>query len=101
MKLAIRCALLWVMLLPRAGHASLHHLEQLSISGIDHVRLEDWARVNNFQAKWVAPKQELKLTSGSSTLEFTIDSARISFNGTHIWVSAPIAFRNAAAWIAS
>jgi len=101
MKLAIRFALVWLTVWPLAGKASSHHLEQFSISGTEHVRLEDWARANNFQPKWIVPKQELRLTSGSATLEFTVDSARMSLNGIHVWLSAPIALRNGAGWIAS
>src|SRR5260221_5877268 len=99
MKLAIGFGFLWAALLPVAAHGSHGTLEHLSISGTDHVRLEDWARANNFTAQWVVPKQELRLSSDSTTLSFTVDSARISINGIHVWLSEPIALRNGAAWI--
>lgn len=93
--------LLWATLLPVAAQSSPSRLERIAISGTDHVRLEDWARANNFQAAWVVPKQEFKLTSGSSTLTFTVDSARMVINGIHVWLSAPIALRNGSIWIAA
>lgn len=101
MKLAVWFCLAWAALLPVAAHGSLGKPEHLSISGADHVRLEDWARAKNFQIKWVVPKQELKLSRTSATLGFTTDSARVSLNGVQVWLSAPIAFRNGSAWIAS
>ena len=99
MKLAIGFGFLWAALLPVAAHGSPGNLEHVSIAGTDHVRLEDWARANNFTAQWVVPKQELRLSSDSTTLSFTVDSARISINGIHVWLSEPIALRNGAAWI--
>jgi len=90
MKLAMSISLLCAALLPVAAQGSLSKLERLSISGADHVRLEDWARANNFQARWTVPKQELKLTSSVASLSFTVDSAKVSVNGIHVWLSAPI-----------
>jgi len=101
MKLTMWFGLLWATLLPVAAQGSPSKLERFSISGTDHVRLEDWARANNFQARWTVPKQELKLTSSFVTLSFTVDSAKISVNGVHVWLSAPIAFRAGSAFIAS
>jgi len=100
MKAALPFGLLCAAILPVIAQGSLSRLERLSISGIDHVRLEDWARANHFQARWTVPKQELQLTSSSRALVFTVDSARISLDGIAVWLSAPIALRNGAAWIA-
>src|SRR5438445_6136800 len=101
MKLALWFGLFWATLLPVAAPGSLSKLERISISGTDHVRLEDWARANNFQTRWTVPKQEIKLTSSSATLSFTIDSARISVNGIRVWLSSPIALRAGSACIAA
>src|SRR5437867_8021776 len=99
MKLATCFGLIASAMLPVGGQSSPTKLARISFSGMEFVRLEDWARANNFQAKWSVPKQELKLTSSSSTLAFTIDSARMSLNGVHVWLSAPIALRNGSALI--
>ena len=99
MKSAIWLGLAWTLWMPIAAQGSLGKPERLSISGTDHVRLEDWGRVNGFQSRWIIPKQELTLTSPSSTLAFTMDSARMSLNGLHVWLSAPITLRNGSAWI--
>lgn len=100
MNAATRLSLLCLLLVPAGGHSSSGHLERASISGTSYVRVEDWARANNFQGRWTVPKQEFKLT-GSSSLVFTVDSARMSFNGFHVWLSAPVALRDGAAWIAA
>src|SRR5438132_11950858 len=97
MKFASWVGLCWAALLPFAASASATRLERVSISGAEYIRLEDWARANNFQARWTVPKQEFKLTSGASSLAFTVDSAKMSFNGTHVWLSAPMSLRNGAA----
>src|SRR5438105_2965520 len=101
MKLALCAGFALVALLPVAAHNSPGKLERLSIGGTEHIRLEDWARANNFQPAWVLPKQELKLNGSSSYLVFTVDSARMSLNGIHVWLSSPIALHNGSAWIAS
>jgi N-acetylmuramoyl-L-alanine amidase len=98
MNAATRLSLLCVLLVPTSGHSSSGHLERASISGTSYVRVEDWAHANNFQTRWAVPKQEFKLT-GQSSLVFTVDSARMSFNGIHVWLSAPVALREGAAWI--
>lgn len=93
--------LLWATLLPVAAQHSLSKLERISISGTEHIRLEDWGRANNFQAMWVVPRQEFKLIRSSATLAFTVDSARMVINGIHVWLSAPVALRNGSAWVAA
>jgi N-acetylmuramoyl-L-alanine amidase len=84
-----------------AVHSSPSKLSRISLEGVPYVQLEDWARVSNFRLQWIAPKQEVKLSSGSSTLIFTVDSARCSLNGINVWLSFPIALRNGSACIAA
>jgi N-acetylmuramoyl-L-alanine amidase len=79
--------------------SSAGRVDYVSLSGTDYVRLEDWAAARNLQVHWVAPKQELKLISASSTLCFWADSRKISINGVHVWISAPIAMRHGSAYI--
>ena len=101
MKFAMGCGrLVWAFLLPFAAHSHVApRLEHLSVSGVEYVRLEDWARANNFQTKWAIPKQDFKLSSDSAVLDFSIDSRRMSINGIHLWLSAPIALLNGSACI--
>ena len=100
MKLAIGLNVIWVALAV-AAHSAPAKLEHVSISGISYVRLEDWGRAHNFQAKWLVPKQEFKLSSGSSTLVFTMDSQKISINGVHVWLSTPVALHNGSPCVGS
>jgi len=101
MKFVMCFGLATAILLPPPGQSSPGKLERISVGGTEHIRLEDWALANNFQARWTIPKQELKLTGNSSTLLFTVDSAKMSLNGIYIWLSAPIALRNTSVWIAA
>jgi len=101
MNMALWLSLTSLALLPVAAAGSASKLENLSIGGVDYVRLEDWARVNDFQLRWTVPKQEFKLTKASGVLGFTVESAKMSLNGIHVWLSGPITLRNGAAWIAA
>ena len=93
--------LLFPLLAALAAVASgpVGRLERVPLFGTDYVRLEDWARANNFQVQWVTPKQEVKLTRAGATLEFTADSRKMSLNGVGFWLAAPIAMRNGSAHI--
>ncbi len=99
MKVAIVLGLLWASLPLAAASSSGGRLEHVSLFGAEYVRLEDWARAHDFQLKWTVPRQELTLTSPSATLEFVVDSRKITINGINVWISAPIAFHNGSAHI--
>ena len=99
MKVAIVLGLLWASLPLAAASGSGGRLEHVSLFGAEYVRLEDWARAHDFQLKWTVPRQELTLTSPSATLEFVVDSRKITINGINVWISAPIAFHNGSAHI--
>ncbi len=83
-----------------AAPGPVSQLERVPLFGNEYVRLDDWARANNFQVQWVTPKQELKLTRAGTTLEFTADSRKMSLNGVNVWLAAPIAVRNGSAHVA-
>ena len=100
MNVVVWLCLIWVALLPAQAHSSLK-LERFSIAGTDYIRLEDWAHANNLEAKWVVPKQELRLALGASSLALTVDSARMSLNGIHVWLSTPVTLRTGSACVAS
>jgi N-acetylmuramoyl-L-alanine amidase len=99
MRVVMWLGLLWAGVPVAGGSVSADRLERVALFGTEYVRLDDWARTRNFQLRWTVPKQELKLTGPAATLAFTVDSRRITINGIHVWISAPIAFRNGSAYI--
>jgi N-acetylmuramoyl-L-alanine amidase len=87
--------------LPGAFGSSLPtRLSRTWFLGSEYVRVDDWARTSGFQVQWITWKEELKLSSASTTIVFNVDSRRILLNGVSIWLSTPIAFKNNAAYIA-
>jgi len=101
MKVTILLGLLWLNLVTAAAPSLSSKPNHLPISGTEPVRLEDWARANGLQCRWTTPKQELKINNSVSALVFTVDSRKCSINGIQVWLSAPVAMHNGAAWIAS
>jgi N-acetylmuramoyl-L-alanine amidase len=65
------------------------------------VRLEEWARSQNFQARWVVPKEQIRLVGANATLVFWADSRKMSFNGVNVWLASPIVMKPGAAYVAS
>ena len=86
----------WVFAVP----APLSHLERVSIGGHEYVRLGDWASANRLAGGWLS-KQEWRLTNGPSHLSFTVNSTKLGVNGITVWLSAPVACVNGAAYVAS
>jgi N-acetylmuramoyl-L-alanine amidase len=76
-------------------------LPRVVLYGREYVRLDDWARANGGQVRWTVPKQDLKVTLSGGQLLLTVDSRKASLKGTQIWLSAPIAYKNGLAYLAS
>jgi N-acetylmuramoyl-L-alanine amidase len=97
MKLAL--SLGWVLMIALAVHAhsAPTALERVSISGVEYVRLEDWARVNRLQFK--STKQEVQVFNNDFNASFVADSQRAVLNGVNIWLSGPVTFRSGSACI--
>ncbi len=73
---------------------------QTQINGIEYIQLDDWARSSQFQLKW-ATREEMRLTSSSTTLSFTADSRKVLINGIQVWLSFPVALRHGSMWVSS
>jgi N-acetylmuramoyl-L-alanine amidase len=99
MKRAFCFGLLWVSLLAMVTQGASSRLPRVFLFGADYVRLEDWARTQGGEVRWVVPKDQVKVTLPSGNLFFKVDSARVSVKGTHISLSEPVAFRNGSAYI--
>ncbi len=98
MKLALGAGLLAAGLVT-AAPTPLAKLERVWLLGHEYVRVEDWARANGFQVKWLS-KQELRLVGARGVLSMAIDSQKTVLNGVTVWLSVPIAARNGSAYIA-
>ena len=99
MKVVMCLGLLWASLLSVSAQTPIARLERFLFFGNEYVRLEEWARANNFQSKWLVPRQQLKISNSSSTLLVWADSRKVSLNGVSVWLSAPVAVRNGSAFI--
>lgn len=79
---------------------SSSRVEKTSISGKEYTRLDQWARANSFQVRWLN-KKDLLISSAYSRMNFTIDSHRLQFNGVAILLSEPVRSRSGVPYIAS
>jgi N-acetylmuramoyl-L-alanine amidase len=101
MKLAVHLGLFLAGLMAATAQAPLGRTQRVSMFGAEYVRLDDWARANGGQFRWVVPKRAAKVTTPAGTVEVTIDSRKISLRGVNIWVSAPVVLRGSAAYVAA
>src|ERR1041384_1801504 len=99
MKAAMSLGLAWAAILPALAEGTPGRLERLYISGLEYVRLEDWARNRGFQVKWTVPKQEVQLSGRNATLAFSADSRKATVNGVNVWLSNPMTVRNNSACV--
>lgn len=81
-----------------AAPAPLHDLPRLKAGGREYVRLADWAKRNGLKTALVS-RQQLKVFNNIASITFTVDSPRITVNGTSVWLSAPVAAWNGAACV--
>lgn len=101
MKFAVNATLLLAGLLPAAAQAPLGRMDRSWMFGAEYVQLDDWARANGGQARWVVPKQELKVVFPTGSLGFLVDARRITLKGVHVWLSAPVVLRGSSAYVAA
>ncbi|MDB6065482.1 MAG: Cell wall hydrolase/autolysin [Pedosphaera sp.] len=74
-------------------------IESVDFSGKRYVRLEDWAKLNNFDIRWMGHDETLQLTNRSSRLVFNKDSREAQLNGVNVCLSHPILLRNGGSYI--
>lgn len=65
-----------------------------SFTGREYVRLEDWARLNQFQIRWLEHEKTFQLSNRLARLTFTVNSCAVQINGVDAWLSFPISLRN-------
>jgi N-acetylmuramoyl-L-alanine amidase len=71
----------------------------LGLWGKEYYRVEEWARANGFQQRWLGGKS-FELTKGSTRMQFAGDSQAMTFNGVEIRLSTAAVVKNGNAYIA-
>ena len=97
MKFAARIflALAWLLAVDIAHGVTSRSAERRpQFTGREYVRLEDWARLNKFQMRWLERDKTLQLSNRVARLTFIVNSCGAQFNGTELWLSFPINLRN-------
>ena len=65
-------------------------------TGREYVRLEDWARANQFQTRWLDRDKTLQLSNRLARLTLTLNSSDAQINGLAVRLAFPVAVRNGA-----
>jgi N-acetylmuramoyl-L-alanine amidase len=73
-----------------AGRAAAAPAEVL-LYGRNYVRLDQWAQEFGLKVKYTAGRKDFTVSGSAATLQFTVDSARVVFNGTLVYLAYPIA----------
>ena len=100
MRLAAAALFLLTGLLTAPAQSAPGKLERTRLFGNDYIRLTDWARACRLQISWTRGNEEVQLTGPWSRLVFTVDSHKAAINGVSVYLSAPVAVRNGAVFIA-
>jgi N-acetylmuramoyl-L-alanine amidase len=85
--------------LDAAAQASLSSLPKSSMYGHTYVRLDDWARANKLQVRYLAGSSAVLVTNRSIRLRFETDSRRAEIDGVDLYLSVPVAKKSGAAYI--
>src|SRR5688572_638078 len=93
MKAVLAIALLLCATSGFAAANSNPRVTKLWLSGKEYVRLDQWARANSFQWKWVS-RNELSVWNASTKMQFTADSRRMSLNGITVLLSEVVRSQN-------
>jgi N-acetylmuramoyl-L-alanine amidase len=87
-------ALFAMVLLTASAPAALPHLERVTVSGSEYVRLAEWGASAGCAMKWNKRDGEVIVSGPSARLKFSIDSRRAEISGVSVWLSLPVVNRN-------
>jgi N-acetylmuramoyl-L-alanine amidase len=59
--------------------------------GRSHVRLDQWGQDFGLKVRHTAGRKDFTVSGSGATLQFTVDSARVVFNGTLVYLAFPVA----------
>ena len=100
MKCAAALALLLCAVLGFGATGDSARVQKFSFLGKDYLRLDQWARANSLQWKWLS-KNDLEVWSQSARMQFTTDSKKMSLNGITVLLSEPVLYQNGVAHVAA
>jgi N-acetylmuramoyl-L-alanine amidase len=78
------------LVLATAAPASLVRSDFISLRGRMYVDAGKWAERQKLVPRWNSGAGELRLTNRWARLGFKADTARVEFDGTLVWLSAPM-----------
>lgn len=81
------------------AQASLGSLPRASMYGHTYVRLDDWARANKFQVRYLPGSSAVLITNRATRLRFETDSRRAEIDGVSVYLSVPVAKKGGAAYL--
>ena len=90
-------ALGWSPLPLRAAPAAM---ETADFAGHRYVRITDWARAANFDARWLQRDETIQLTNRSFRFVFQKDSHNSEFNGVNVLLCYPFVVDKGVAYLA-
>lgn len=73
-----------------AGRAVAAPAEVL-LYGRNYVRLDQWAQDFGLKVRYTTGRKDFTVSGSVATLQFTVDSARVLFNGTLVYLAYPVA----------
>ena len=97
---AIALALLCCAMSAFPATTTQTHVQRTSFFGKEYVRLDQWARANGFQLKWI-DRNDLLVSNTGTRMNFTAESRRMLFNGITVLLSEPVRNQNGVPYIAS
>jgi N-acetylmuramoyl-L-alanine amidase len=74
--------------------------ERVVLFGTEYARVDQWAATNRLKSEWITRNRQLRLSGPGNLLILEADARTISINGIAVHLSAPIAVRNGAAFVA-
>lgn len=63
------------------------------IKDISYVRITEWARWQNLQARWIKRDENFLLTNSAAKIQFEVSSREARFNGIQLWLLHPLVSR--------
>src|SRR5258708_6810055 len=103
MKLAVTLLLLAALALalaPTRAQSAPRAPETAQIGGKEYARLNDGARANDFDARWLKRDETVQLTNRSAKLVLALESREAQMNGVEVWLLFPIVQRNGTVYVA-
>ncbi len=89
MRTALTFALLLCAGMGFAAGTALVPPQKFSILGKEYIRIDQWARANGYQWKWVS-KNDASVWNNSWRMQLAADSKRMTLNGVTVWLSEAV-----------